>query len=162
MRKDVLKNKKGFTLLEIVIAIAILSVVTIAAYSLVVSGMKVFNLNKSSVNGQASARLTLTKITQDIRSIKEEDSFNHIIITVDLTNKTKTVDIGTEIRYFYNENTNTITRTNITSGAIDLKLDGIEGFTVEKNLVDKDEISIRIKGESSTEVESKITFRENN
>lgn len=163
------KNKKrGFSLLEVIIAIGILSVVIVAAYSLLMTGMRVYQMNASAVTGQNSMRMTLMSITRDIRKMGGSDSSDQIIYSVDDVTHNKTLDIGTNISYQFEANSGkiirtetTITGTGTTQTVKDVATEGITDFVVIKDETKKSEISIQIRGTKvSDAVESKITFRD--
>lgn len=162
------KSKKGFTLLEVIIAIGILSMILIASYSLTISGMRVYEMNNGAIKGQNAMRLTLTRISKDIRSLPESNSYNQIVFTVDSTSNTKTLAIGPYIRYQFNSSTGFIKRTEQSGSASgpavtieDMLTEGVIDFIVVKNDILKNEISIKIEGTNVKEViESKITFRD--
>lgn len=163
-----LKIKKGFTLLEVIIAIGILSMILIASYSLTISGMRVYEMNNSAIKGQNAMRLTLMRITKDIRSLPDRNSYEQIIFTMDTSANTKTLTIGPYIKYQFNSSTGFIKRTEQSSSSSsptqileDMLTEGVIDFIVVKNDILKNEVSIKIQGTNVKEiVESKITFRD--
>ncbi len=62
-----INNKKGVTLIELIIVIAILSIVIIMGYSVYFFGIKNFTTQTSSLNNQSNVRYAVSLISKEIR-----------------------------------------------------------------------------------------------
>jgi prepilin-type N-terminal cleavage/methylation domain-containing protein len=62
-----LRNKKGFTLIELVVAMVVLSVVMGLIVGLVTNSMGFFRDERTQVNNQASLRLIALDFEKDVR-----------------------------------------------------------------------------------------------
>lgn len=67
----IVQSKKGFTLLELIVVIAILGVVTIALSSLLMYGNKTTAIGNNQFAVQSDARLAMDEIVQELRFAKE-------------------------------------------------------------------------------------------
>lgn len=65
------KNRKGVTLVELMIVLALLSVVLMIAFSVLSFGFKGFNAQTDNIDNQSKVRLALSDISKEIR--KTED-----------------------------------------------------------------------------------------
>ena len=63
--------KRGFTLLELLIAILIFAVIVSAVYSTLYSGIKVWNEGDAHTRFSESSQMALSRITKDIRNVTE-------------------------------------------------------------------------------------------
>ena len=61
--------KRGFTLLELLIAILIFAVIVSAAYSTLYSGIKVWNEGDAQTHFPESSQMALNRMTKDIRNV---------------------------------------------------------------------------------------------
>jgi prepilin-type N-terminal cleavage/methylation domain-containing protein len=61
------KNKRGFTLIEIVISLALLGIVALIAFSMQSFGLKVFNTGSDRYQVQSSTGIVTEYITQRLR-----------------------------------------------------------------------------------------------
>ena len=61
--------RKGFTLLELLIAILIFAVIVSAVYSTLYSGIKVWNVGDAQTRFPESSQMALNRITKDIRNV---------------------------------------------------------------------------------------------
>ena len=83
--------KRGFTLLELLIAIMIFAVIVSAVYSTMYSGIKVWNKGDATIRFPESSQMALNRITKDIRNaamfsgIKFEGEKNSISMPVIIT-----------------------------------------------------------------------------
>lgn len=79
-----IKNKKGVTLIELIIVLSILSIVSSLAYSVYYFGLKNFNTQTVNVNNQSNVRYALSIISKDIRK-SDSVTVSANIITIDGT-----------------------------------------------------------------------------
>ena len=68
-----MKKKKGFTLLEIILTLGILSVVGLMAFTLFGQGFNLYRAETESADLQDEMRLVLSDITNKVRLTDEED-----------------------------------------------------------------------------------------
>lgn len=64
-------NKRGVTLIELVIVIGILGIVLSAAYSFNLFGIKTYSMGQSQWNLQSNARMVSDLITREVRYVTE-------------------------------------------------------------------------------------------
>ena len=81
MRK---KYNKGFTAIEVVLALSLLSVIMLAGFNMLVYGFNVFNIGSGIVEQQQSLQQLGISITNDIR-ISDEVSYENDTMTIDGT-----------------------------------------------------------------------------
>jgi prepilin-type N-terminal cleavage/methylation domain-containing protein len=62
------KNKKGITLVELIIAAAIAGIVIAASTAVLLTGVKTYNMNYNSTVGQQNLRSAMMGITKQVRS----------------------------------------------------------------------------------------------
>lgn len=62
-----LGNRRGLTLIELVVTLAIAGVVMAAAATILVSGVRTYNLNLKSTQSQQSLRTAMMRITKEVR-----------------------------------------------------------------------------------------------
>lgn len=67
MPKYLLKLKKGFTLLEILISVAILTFVALAIYGVIVAGQRTYYSGLGTLELQSQARLAFFTMTRELR-----------------------------------------------------------------------------------------------
>jgi prepilin-type N-terminal cleavage/methylation domain-containing protein len=68
-----MKRKKGFTLIEIILTLGILSVVGLMAFTLFGQGFNLYRAETESADLQDEMRLVLSDITNKVRLTDEED-----------------------------------------------------------------------------------------
>jgi type II secretory pathway pseudopilin PulG len=138
-------NKKGITLLELVIAIGILSMVVALCYSLYLTGVRGFLRESTSVNNQFNVRHASNAIGRQIRRAE-----------------TATVNAG-KLNITYPNGSSLVYRLQgdaIMEGSNKL-VEGIDNFTVSKT---GDTIFLTIRSEENSddeayELSSQITIR---
>lgn len=141
------KSKIGFSLIELVLAVMILSVVILAAYSVLITGLKVYNRNSISVEEQRTLRTVFMKIDNDMRSYDGEMGE----ITVSGSN----ITIGNRASYDFVVDDGSITRTADATTAV--LAEGISAFTAS---IEGDSIVVEITGENDGMVlKSQIKLR---
>lgn len=62
-----MKNKKGFTLVEVIVVVALIAVVAMLMYSFFGQGLKVFSYESDSADKQMNLREVVSDITSRIR-----------------------------------------------------------------------------------------------
>jgi|LGOV01.1.fsa_nt_gb prepilin-type N-terminal cleavage/methylation domain-containing protein len=72
------KYKKGFTLIELVVSIAIASIITLMLYSIFQYNLKAYNKTTDAMNEQANLRLVSYKLTNQLRNIGYIDLDNNV------------------------------------------------------------------------------------
>lgn len=92
MKKN-MNNNKGFTLLEMIISVAILSIVIVTATSFMVTGTKLFSASNNEVELQQEVQVALNNVENRIidakLGIRCDDDGNQVILTV-FNDKTST------------------------------------------------------------------------
>ncbi len=68
-----MKNKKGITLLEVIITLGILSVIGLMAFTLFGQGLSLYQTETESADLQDEMRLVLSDITNKVRVAEEAD-----------------------------------------------------------------------------------------
>ena len=66
----------GFTLLEIILAISIIGIIISVVFSANLTGFKVFNFNRNTIDAQQTARVIFSRINPYIRSATKVDTSN--------------------------------------------------------------------------------------
>lgn len=69
--KNIIKNNKGITLIELIITIAIMAIVIQTIYSIFFVGNKSFNISKNKGFAQQEARIAMDIINKELRTAKE-------------------------------------------------------------------------------------------
>src|SRR5690554_1071819 len=64
-------NNKGFSLIELIIAMALVAMVTAVAYGVYISGITSFSRESANVSNQAGVRQALSYISKEIRKANE-------------------------------------------------------------------------------------------
>lgn len=83
-----IKNKKGFTLVELMIVLALLGVVIMIGFSVFSFGFKSFNAQADNIDNQSKVQHAISDISKEIRKVDAVDK-----IVVDKTAVGK-IDIG--------------------------------------------------------------------
>lgn len=158
---------KGLTLVELVISTAILSVILIASFSLVLTGIKVYQVNTKAVTGQSAVRNVLMQMTRDIRRMDSVGAFDQVLYDETGMPAFKTLDIGSDITYRLDCETKELTRelkeTDL-NGVVHVSesqvISGVNDIRVVMNELTRTDISIFIQSNSDMKtIETQITFR---
>lgn len=115
-----MKSKKGFTLVEMLIAIMIFAVVMALAGSLFVTGFRNYEKVSGILTGQSNNRIVMYEISKELRNASLAD------IVVNETNTS--ITIGSVI-FAYSGTDSTISKTK--SGTTTVIARSVAGFTVE-------------------------------
>ncbi|NLA84684.1 MAG: prepilin-type N-terminal cleavage/methylation domain-containing protein [Clostridiales bacterium] len=76
-------NKKGITLVELVIALAILGIVLTIGYNLFFAGIKSYGRQLDNADNQARARQVIRQLTREIRRADQIDIIDENNIKID-------------------------------------------------------------------------------
>jgi prepilin-type N-terminal cleavage/methylation domain-containing protein len=76
-------NKKGITLVELVIALAILGIVLTIGYNLFLAGLKSYGRQIDNADNQARARQAIRQITREMRKADQIDIIDENNIKID-------------------------------------------------------------------------------
>jgi prepilin-type N-terminal cleavage/methylation domain-containing protein len=66
MKKE--KSRKGVTLIELIVAMAIVAIIIASSSAAIVMGLKTYNRNFSTTIGQQNLRQAMMKITKNVRN----------------------------------------------------------------------------------------------
>lgn len=142
-----MKNKKGFTIIELIIAIMIFAVVVSLAGSLFVSGFRNYNKVSERLTSQANTRFVMYDISKTLRNAKVDDIF--------IATGNTSITIGTTI-FSYSSANSEISKT--VAGKTTIIGRSIIEFYVE--LID-DTVNYSIKAsDESAALNSSITLKE--
>lgn len=130
-----MKNNNGFTLIEIIISIAVIGLVITALFNINIAGWQFLNYNQDRVELQNQARLITTNLEKNIR--------NAIVAEPIYENKALAVITADNL-----DSNNIVFLVNINKqlimGYIDKSLETIKGYslsTIETNLYNKRNIT---------------------
>lgn len=86
MKNYIVKNNKGLTLLEMIISVAILSIVIVTIMSFMVTGTKMFGASNNEIKLQQEAQMALSNVENRIidtkRGVRCDDDGTQVILTV--------------------------------------------------------------------------------
>ncbi len=142
-----IKSAKGFTLLEVVLAIAIFSVILVVSYSILLTGLSLYNKNTVTIEEQRYLRMVFMKIDKDIRS------YDGVI--GDITVSGSTLSISSDISYSFDSSLGSITRTD--SAGASVIATGISSFTPQ---IETNSILVELTGSNDGQsIQSRIKLR---
>ncbi|SES71414.1 prepilin-type N-terminal cleavage/methylation domain-containing protein [Natronincola peptidivorans] len=158
MLYPVFKNRKGFTLIEIMIALALVGMVITVAISLVIYGNSLFGISNNQFHLQSEARFTMDTITQEVRKAtelkimsvadceaeKDSQNYNYIYLKD-----------GVIYHSIYNETTSTRTEKIVTNSVSNI------GIVFSKALNSTNTLRIKITVEENAQsyiAETQITL----
>lgn len=72
-----MKNNKGFTLIEVIISLAIVTIVTLSIFSFFRFNLNSFNMSTEAMEKQSNLRITSYKLTNELRNIGFVDLDNY-------------------------------------------------------------------------------------
>src|SRR5690554_1420485 len=105
-----MKDNRGITLLELVIAIAILSIILLSIYSFYLVGIKSFTRETTTAVNQMSIRRASNDVAREIRRPREIELLNPIDSN-NYSGLTLIDNDRVEIKFNHDEDNNTITKT---------------------------------------------------
>ena len=142
-----MKGKKGLTLIELLIAIAIFTIVITLAGTLFVSGFRNYEKVSSILTGQSGTRLVMYEISKELRNATADE------ITINATNTSITID---DVTFTYSSENTYVSVTR--SGTTSIIARNISGFYVE--LVDET-VNYSIQSfDESAGLNSSVTVKE--
>ncbi len=71
-----IKDTDGFTLLEIMLAISIVGIIISIVFSANLTGFRVLNFNRNTIDAQQAARTIFSRVSPNIRSATKVDTSN--------------------------------------------------------------------------------------
>lgn len=156
-KKNIMKDNKGMTLVELVVSIAIISVILLAIYSFLNTGVKGFARETTTANNQAQVRRISNNIGREIRranSIAVEDDSKKLIITD---------PDGNIIEYTRDVTDNTIKAKHI-NGASSYTSNLASGIAKFTAIIVDDKVTVEIKSIENArgktyELKTEITIR---
>lgn len=143
-----IKNNKGFTLVELIVVIAITGLIVTMVFTLVGSGRNHFRNINENFNHQSEARIAMAYITTILR---QNDSTNSNI-TINQTEMNIVTGTG-NIRIFYD---GTVLREQRSTEPLPRDIARIDGIVLERN---QNNISIRIDYGNGQHLDSMISLR---
>jgi prepilin-type N-terminal cleavage/methylation domain-containing protein len=142
-----MKNNKGLTLIELLIAAAIFTVVITLAGTMLVSGFKNYEQVSEIMTGQANTRYVMYEISKYLRNASISD------ITINESNTSITID---DVTISYSSVDSTVSRQQ--SGSLTVIARDISEFAVS---LSGDTISYSIQSsDESSELNSSVTIKE--
>ncbi len=134
-------------MLEVVLAIAIFSVILVASYSILLTGLSLYNKNTVTIEEQRYLRMVFMKIDKDIRS------FDGVI--GDITVSGSTLNISSDISYSFDSSLGSITRTD--SAGSSVIATGISSFAPQ---IETNSILVELTGSNDGQaIQSRIKLR---
>lgn len=109
------KNRKGITLIELIIALALISIVLVIGYNLFFSGLNNYGRQVDNVDNQTRARQAIRQISGEIRKASSVDVIDEYSIDID------------GVLYKFQEDENTLLRDGNDF------MSGIKLFTTSRN-----------------------------
>lgn len=137
-----IKNNKGITLVELIVALAIFSIIISLTFSMLLSGNRTFNMQIDDVEDFSSVRNGMDYITREIRKADKVDVLLNNILKLNETD-----DYDGDIYKLHN---NSITK----NGSI--VISNINEFNIKR---DNSKIDIEIKGKENPPLSSTIYIR---
>lgn len=133
------RYKRGFTLVELIIVIAIMGVVFTAASSFLLTNLKTFHRADDQIDAQYNAQIAMNEIIDNIMESEGIVSINqnlgaYIGDPIDISEIIFKIDDNKYIKYAYNSLTKELSRgQDSTQGSIDTELyaSSIEAFKAE-------------------------------
>ena len=86
LKHRLLREEGGFTLVELLVTMVMMTIVMFALYSIFDTGIRVFSFGNDKVNATENARIGLEKMEREIRAaypVDKTDSKNYLFFTAD-------------------------------------------------------------------------------
>jgi prepilin-type N-terminal cleavage/methylation domain-containing protein len=142
-----MKNEKGITLIELIIAILIFSVVIALAGSFLVSGFRNYEVIGEILTGQSNTRYVMYEISKELRNASLSD------ITINDTNTSINID---GVTFSYSADDLTVSRIETTGTTVIAR--DIAGFYVE---ISGETVNYSIQStDDSAGLNSSVTLKE--
>ena len=112
MRVPSSEEQDGFTLVELLVAAGLLSVITIGFFSVMLSGVRGADVTEAGVDVSAEARLGLNRMIRDVReaqSLELPITGSEFTIGVDFNRDGDVTDAGEEETFAFDEDSDAIT-----------------------------------------------------
>lgn len=131
------KDNKGFSLVELLIAIAISSIVLMALVMLITQAVRSYTKQTALAQIQSDADISLNQMSKNILEATEVkiEKLNNGDVTI-YTNK---VEVGIEWGYYYESSTQQLWYTNSNKSEMSLVCDNVTSFDVR---ISKDSIEL--------------------
>jgi prepilin-type N-terminal cleavage/methylation domain-containing protein len=158
-----ISRRAGFTLLEMLIAFSILTVVILVSYSMIASGMRVYRLNQVLIQNQSTGRLALMQITRDLRRIDTNYPEDSIRFEADGATGEKRLWIGETLVYHLQPSTSVLTRIYTPTEGVQEKIyiDDIMDLEVAFTSDESRAVEIEIQNKNDEKrIKTRVTFRE--
>jgi prepilin-type N-terminal cleavage/methylation domain-containing protein len=129
------KNRTGMTIIELVIVMAVMTMIIAIAYGLMLTGIRSYKSQIANVNNQQNARQSMMIVTKNIRMNDPDD------IVIEAGNNKLIIDNGTDTIEYYVNNDSLYENSKIIAY-------NIKSFTAER---DVDNLTVTIetnKGEA--------------
>ena len=116
-------NKKGMTIIELVIVMAVMTMIIAIAYGLMMTGIRSYKSQLANVDNQQNARQSMMIVSKRIRMNSPDD------IAIDSGNSKLIINNGTEAFEYYVSNNALYENSRIIAYDID-NFSGIFGFAL--------------------------------
>ena len=137
------KDNKGFSLVELLIAIAISSIVLMALVMLITQAVRSYTKQTALAQIQSDADISLNQMSKNIleaTEIKIEKLNGDVTIyTNKVIEKKNNVEVGIEWGYYYDSSTQQLWYTNSNKSEMSLVCDNVTSFDVR---ISKDSICL--------------------
>ena len=138
-----MKSEEGVTLIELLAALTLLSIIILLASSVNIIGQKQATTQNTEIQGQTNVRLGLNIITKEIRSAESVSAINNIL-TIKKNNE--------EVKYFLDTDNHILKKNG------EPLISNIKKFKIEQT-TDNITISISSNNTPSTTLETTLYFR---
>lgn len=109
----IIKNDKGFSLIEVLVAMTLLSIVLLVAYNLLFSGMKSWIYGEDQIDVVQNMRVGMDSMTREIRSANEINENKSNEKEIVFTAPDTTFSAVKEVRYRYDSKDKELERKDI-------------------------------------------------
>ena len=136
------KDNKGFSLVELLIAIAISSIVLMALVMLITQAVRSYTKQTALAQIQSDADISLNQMS---KNILEATEIKIEKLNGDVIEKKNNVEVGIEWGYYYDSSTQQLWYTNSNKSEMSLVCDNVTSFDVRisKDSIDFDTATIK-------------------